>query len=852
MIAEKIQNIITQEKRNIVFFFDADHSLHEELPEIAANNIKVIEVKKNYFELKYQLEFELNDTNVFLYHPFAKPNGAELKKYPLLDLLKANAELKLDDASEFLSEYQLPEYHLTLVKKYIKQLKTKTHQKKLARILDAAHFSESNLKLGLISVVLGFNSVVDRNSCVAKWISTVSDTKGFNKISKALIELELEGDLLNWLNALLDTNSKKLDEEFAIDAICKIKYNILTSYINKPAKEDSYVKLKLERTSDINRLQAFFEDWKNHPNLKSSIEPLFNQFAKAIKSSAILKWYGSQQEFGYYSEDMLSTIILGLYGEVEKNSVKTKDDCINWLRSSSLDEDLKKQFSFLYHTASVYAVLDSYRSFQFNKVEDYITQYTQELYKVDLNYRKAMIVFDQVRDRLYDFEEKATTVFNTLNSKYDRFLIEFNVEWQKSLNGIKFNFHQIEAEKQFDFYNNNIKGNNHKTVVIISDALRYELGFELYNDLLADSKNNVSIEPCLASIPSYTNLGMSNLLPNSGITVEKGDADLVFKINEKTTVSTNREKILQMSEPESATLDFTQLKKMSKNEKRAFFKDYRVTYIYHDWIDVIGDKKRTEYETFEATTKAIEDIKWMIRNISGELGIAHVYVTSDHGFLFNHTELQESSREVLPKAKGYNRDHVRFVVSDEFEGKVDGYKMNMKDTTNIDTDLQIAVPRAINRYRKQGNVGVQFVHGGASVQELLTPVVKFYKNKKELLQVVTFKRIDQTDKITSGSLKITLLQDQPVSNESKSAEVIFGLYSDTGELFSNEVKVHFNSTSSNPRERMFDVILTLNSVGSNASFCYLKAFDQQDKAKLNPLGSNDLIKISSLMEIDEF
>ncbi|NQV91733.1 PglZ domain-containing protein, partial [Candidatus Woesearchaeota archaeon] len=277
-----------------------------------------------------------------------------------------------------------------------------------------------------------------------------------------------------------------------------------------------------------------------------------------------------------------------------------------------------------------------------------------------------------------------------------------------------------------------------------------------------------------------------------------------------------------------------------------------VTYIYHDWIDVIGDKKRTEYETFQATTKAIEDIKWMIRNISGELGIAHVYVTSDHGFLFNHTELQESSREVLPKAKGYNRDHVRFVVSDEFEGKVDGYKMNMKDTTNIDTDLQIAVPRAINRYRKQGNVGVQFVHGGASVQELLTPVVKFYKNKKELLQVVTFKRIDQTDKITSGSLKITLLQDQPVSNESKSAEVIFGLYSDTGELFSNEVKVHFNSTSSNPRERMFDVILTLNSVGSNASFCYLKAFDQQDKAKLNPLGSNDLIKISSLMEIDEF
>jgi len=852
MIAEKILNLINQEKRNIVFFFDADQSFLEELAEISANDIKVVEVKANYFELKYQLEFEWNNQPVFLYHSFAKPEGAELKKYPLLDLLKANSELRLDDASEFLSEYQLPEYHLTLVKKYIKQLKTSTYKKKLARILDPVHFTDSNLKLGIMSVALGFNSVVDRNSCIAKWVSSVSDSKAFNKLSKALSELDLDEDLLKWLNGLLDTKNSELNEETAIDAICKIKYNVLTSYIDKPVKEDSYAKLKLARTSDVNRLQAFFEDWQNNPVLKKSIEPVFTQCAKAINSALILKWYGSQQEFGYYSKEMLSKIILSLYADVENNPVKTKDDCINWIRLSSIDDDLKKQFLFLYHTSSVYAVLESYRSFQFNKVEDYISEYTQELYKVDLNFRKAMIVFGQVRDRLYDFEERATTVFNSLNAKYDRFLIELNVEWQKSLNGIKFNFHQIETDKQFDFYNNNLKGNNHKTVVIISDALRYELGHELFNDLLADSKNNVSIEPCLASIPSYTNLGMSNLLPNSAISVEKGEADLVFKINNKTTVSTNRGAILQMADPESTALDFTELKKMSKNEKRAFFKDYRVTYIYHDWIDVIGDKKRTEYETFEATTKAVEDIKWMIRNISGELGIAHVCVTSDHGFLFNYTELTESSREVLPKAKGYNRDHVRFVVSDEFEGKVDGYKMEMKNTTNIDTDLKIAVPRAINRYRKQGNVGVQFVHGGASMQELLTPVLKFYKNKKELLQTVTFKRIDQTDKITSGSLKITLLQDQPVSNDSKSAEIIFGLYSDTGALYSNEMKVHFNSTSSNPRERMFDVILTLNSIGSNASFCYLKAFDQKDKAKLNPLGSNDLIKISSLMEIDEF
>jgi hypothetical protein len=37
--------------------------------------------------------------------------------------------------------------------------------------------------------------------------------------------------------------------------------------------------------------------------------------------------------------------------------------------------------------------------------------------------------------------------------------------------------------------------------------------------------------------------------------------------------------------------------------------------------------------------------------------------------------------------------------------------------------FKIAIPRAINRYHKQGNIGIQFVHGGASIQELITPVL---------------------------------------------------------------------------------------------------------------------------------
>lgn len=851
-IVEKIKDLLKQHNRNNIFYFDEDGSFKEELQAIEDAGIKVVEVSNNYFELKYKIEFEWAKELVLLYHPFAKPSPSKIKKYPLLGLLKANTELRLDDASEFLTDYKLNEVHLPLVKQYIKQLKLKSNQKKLAKILDPDHFSTDNLKLGLIAITLNYHTVIDKNSCMSRLLEIATDENKLDKTIKNLKELELDEMVLMWFNNLLDTKQRQLNYEALIEIANKLKYNVLVGFIGKPVSADSYSKLRLERTADINILQSFFHDWQASPNSKEAIHEVFNTLAIAIKTSNLLEWYGIEQEYGYYSEEMLDAIINGLYDTVFTQPIETKDKSIKWKRSEILEERLKLQVVFVYHVTSLLEVLNAFKSFKFNTPDNYINIYKDELYKVDLHYRKASLAFNSVRDKLFEFEDKAKLLFDEIKGKYDRFLIELNTEWQKILQENNFNFHNIQVNKQFDFYKNYLQDFTSKIVVIISDAFRYELGYELYDELMADSKNLVEIEPYLASLPSYTNLGMSNLLPNKGISVEKGDKDLVFKIDGKSTVSSNRAKILQDREPKSACLDYSQAMKLSRDEGRDFFKDHRVLYIYHDWMDAIGDKKRTEHETFNASTKTIEDIKDMIMKIYG-WNVYHVLVTSDHGFLYNNTELTESSREQLPKSIGFNREHSRFVVADDFESKLDGYGLEMKNTTNIDTDLKIAIPRAINRYRKQGNIGVQFVHGGSSLQELLVPVVKFYKDtKKEKSDLVSFNRIDQNDRISSGSIKITLLQNQAVNNELKSAEVLFGLYSEKGDLYSKEVEVQFNSTSGNPKERIFEIILSLNTLGSNASFCYLKAYHKEDKSRLNPLGINDLIKVNTLMEKDEF
>lgn len=75
MFAEKVIQTLANSDKKIIFFFDTDGSKKEELAAIEEAGIKVIEVNKNYFELKFKLDKEWNDSKIVLYHAFAKPEG---------------------------------------------------------------------------------------------------------------------------------------------------------------------------------------------------------------------------------------------------------------------------------------------------------------------------------------------------------------------------------------------------------------------------------------------------------------------------------------------------------------------------------------------------------------------------------------------------------------------------------------------------------------------------------------------------------------------------------------------------------------------------------------------------------
>jgi len=125
MIEEKVSSYFERfPDLRILFFFDESQEFLEEVKSLAIPNIHVEFYTDNAFSIKCKLLNELIDSKVLFYLPMAHPNSQdEYHQFPLLGLLLANKELKLDNVGEFMENYGLQRHQKALVTKYMKELK---------------------------------------------------------------------------------------------------------------------------------------------------------------------------------------------------------------------------------------------------------------------------------------------------------------------------------------------------------------------------------------------------------------------------------------------------------------------------------------------------------------------------------------------------------------------------------------------------------------------------------------------------------------------------------------------------------------------------------------------------------
>jgi len=77
-----------------------------------------------------------------------------------------------------------------------------------------------------------------------------------------------------------------------------------------------------------------------------------------------------------------------------------------------------------------------------------------------------------------------------------------------------------EDNSQLRFFDRKIRRAKEKTVVIISDALRYEVGLELFERLKDDANCKADMSYMIGVLPAYTQLGMAALLPHKTLEIK--------------------------------------------------------------------------------------------------------------------------------------------------------------------------------------------------------------------------------------------------------------------------------------------------------------------------------------------
>jgi uncharacterized protein (TIGR02687 family) len=346
---------------------------------------------------------------------------------------------------------------------------------------------------------------------------------------------------------------------------------------------------------------------------------------------------------------------------------------------------------------------------------------------------------------------------------------------------------------------------NAKTMVIISDALRYEVGVELAERMNADDWFSATVEPRLAPLPSFTQLGMAAHLPHTRL--ELVDADTVHADGHPTAGITNR--VALWATADVAALGYDDVTAMRADEITALWSQHSAVVIYHDVIDATGDKAASERRTPQACDRAIDEIAGLARKFGrGKTRASRILVTADHGFLFQASELQPG--DYLSEAAhgeqivARKRRHVlgRGLRDDP------AFTLWSAVQLGLEGDLQVQIPRALHRLRFQG-AGVRYVHGGATLQEVVVPLVTLTQSRSKDVSKVTVDLNTSGPTVTSSTVLVILTQREPVTGKRRGRTLRVGVYAADGTLLSNTRTVVIDSRSEDIRDRHTNVELVL-------------------------------------------
>ena len=645
-IIDRLNAEFTGDTRKLVFWYDDKGEFADDMDGIVLENAKVFRLEPdNQFYTKRFLEREDTTTSYLIYAPFPKP---DVKENHLEDTMLYSKRFYADRASLLSVDLGIGEKYKPVIEKHIKFFASKERTQRFYD-LEIENFNEENILVGMLACICR------TKTCSFEDAVRIVLTEGTLEDNSFLAEFE-KYDLLSAFWKLCEQHFGYTDPKPTLE---KLVVTMFVTMTDRQLSGEAPQAWKAFVSYKFGNIIAFLNNLSNNVLYRDRYDELSAHVATGLHADMVLAGYLPESlvecdSFIEIDQIIVKWIISRLIAEDTGAKLEQYDI------PAVCDKRMKMHFGRKTENAyrllkSAYCLISAAGYIAPTGFGNIIAQYRKSVYQIDQEYRAFYYSYDAIDDTAA-FETLRALVENIYTNEY---LSKLLPKWNE---GIQESSAMGEIPLQRDFFRRYVANAKERTVVIISDALRYEVGQDLLRRMQDDPKCTVKLDVQLSVLPSYTRLGMAALLPHFTLTMT--DDFRVLADDVLCDDLAGREKVMKMHTPNGGCVQFDDIKNLKKNDLRSVFTGKQVVYVYHNQIDARGDKPNTEDEVFVACAEAIREIMDLIRKISVNANTYHFIVTADHGFIYKRDKLTESDKigGVSGKSAYINR---RFIVAQE-------------------------------------------------------------------------------------------------------------------------------------------------------------------------------------------
>lgn len=730
MIKDFITNYFKEKlsaKTNMVIY-DADRFYHNLVLELASESIKVFDATENVVTvrenaLRFWVESFESSTKqrIIVYVPFGKPIEEEEKVKDPFIIFGMGGSIFPDEASDNYHQLclaALPEKRDKVEALFAQELSPSFDT--IDALVDGNTYPKLKSLLNASSdteILLSFLNPTDEQKEVLNTDkSWTSEFRLFLKTSLGVVSKARNYDSIQ-----KDIWRIVLFSEFVYDLPIEI-----------PASLSEVVRVKESAKALVSQV---CHQLRNHKNAEEIYVHHANFVSTELKLAELFKSekdLGEVNTFSFEDSTFFNQFANALLADNIAEASRIADRCERSIWAS-YDDERRSSWQIAKHILLLLdAVKQNKACFKDAKsLQQLVKLYADKMYEVDTLHRELekevqqVVVLSETLKRVCGYARKNYFDFvEGVQNKFQKFITNDGLD-------------SLSITRNIDVFDKHITPlfkSGKKTVYILADAMRYELAQEL-SERLTRAKFACEIEPALAYIPTITKYGMAALMPNASkaLNLKTKEANLLPFMDEA-AIAQRKDRVRYTEDLFGDRIAWTKTEDVIKGD---FDAEKELLFVTSTEVDEAGENMPDNAQLIieQAVIKILKTC-----SVLRDSGYQEFVLVADHGFVLkDNFKAGDSTNKpigdwVLRKTRclagkgDSNDEHIA----------LSAYDLGIKSDVN-----QFLFLKNYTTYEK----GKKFYHEGISLQEAITPLLKFrgeeLKQSKDIQVNLSYKGKDR-------------------------------------------------------------------------------------------------------------